>query len=171
MTEFATAVYTVLEKVRRKKQNAMFVGSSDCGKTSLLNSLVVIYNTFVNPTSDKRRIFWGCVFKWLSVEWKFINLGITFKLIRRGSCAYCGTKNSFFWKISCCQKIYQYFAQRRQKLKNMSVLKLTRLGQEWWIIVTYFYLGIIFYNGLQCKCLRRCYLSTAFFKKNPRFKL
>ena len=50
--EFAWAIQTTLEKGKRKKQNVMLIGPTNCGKSFLLNPLKDISNAFVNPANS-----------------------------------------------------------------------------------------------------------------------
>ena len=59
-TEFAAAVYSLLEKGRGKYRNIMLTGPANCGKTFLLKPLNSIYHTFRNPASG--------TFAWVRVE-------------------------------------------------------------------------------------------------------
>ena len=60
LTEFATAVYNLLDKGRGKYRNVMLTGPANCGKTFLLKPLNSIYHTFKNPAT--------CTFAWVGVE-------------------------------------------------------------------------------------------------------
>ena len=48
---FHTAVKDLLVNRRGKYKNIMLTGPANCGKTSLLNPLTTIYNTFSNPAT------------------------------------------------------------------------------------------------------------------------
>ena len=48
---FSAAVRQLLQKGRQKKMNIFLVGPTNCGKSFLLNSLELIYKTFVNPAT------------------------------------------------------------------------------------------------------------------------
>ena len=50
-TEFAAAVYSLLEKGSGKYRNIMLTGSANCSKTFLLKPLNSIYHTFTNLAS------------------------------------------------------------------------------------------------------------------------
>ena len=60
LTEFATAVYNLLDKGRGKYRNVMLTGPANCGKTFLLKPLNSIYHTFKNPATG--------TFAWVGVE-------------------------------------------------------------------------------------------------------
>ena len=50
---FAAALRTLLSKGREKFRNILLVGSTNCGKTFLLQPLCHIFKTFYNPARDK----------------------------------------------------------------------------------------------------------------------
>ena len=50
---FAGLVRQVLENGRKKNNNILLVGPTNCGKSFLLNPLEDIYVTFMNPTVGK----------------------------------------------------------------------------------------------------------------------
>jgi len=50
---FADAVRECLRLGRKKKNNIMLVGPTNCGKYFLLNPIELMYNCFVNPASGK----------------------------------------------------------------------------------------------------------------------
>ena len=60
LTEFATAIYNLLDKGRGKYRNVMLTGPANCGKTFLLKPLNSIYHTFKNPATG--------TFVWVGVE-------------------------------------------------------------------------------------------------------
>lgn len=62
LRQFASAIYTLLEKGRGKYRNLMLVGPANCGKTFLLKPLNVMYHTFTNPASG--------TFAWIGVDKK-----------------------------------------------------------------------------------------------------
>ena len=53
-------VRNLLEKGRRKYRNVLLKGGTNCGKTFLLNPLIVIYRAFCNPAN--------CSLAWVGVE-------------------------------------------------------------------------------------------------------
>ena len=57
---FQEAVRNLLEKGRGNYRNVILKGGANCGKTFLLNPLIVIYRAFCNPAR--------CSFAWVGVE-------------------------------------------------------------------------------------------------------
>ena len=57
---FGDAVKELLTKGRGKNRNILLTGSTNCGKTFLLNPLKIIYNTFCNPATGS--------FAWVGVD-------------------------------------------------------------------------------------------------------